>query len=211
MPDRTIYDISVPLRPGMPVWDNETPVEFDTLSTIPPDVAAVSRLAFGSHTGTHIDPPAHFIAGGARADRLPLDAMIGPCVVRYFDETYEVTAEQLEAANIPAGTERLLLSTPGSKLWESDDFSFEYTGLSLTGARWCVEHGIRLIGIDYLSIERADSPTAFQTHITLLGAGIVILEGLDLRGISEGDYTLVCLPLKIEDGDGAPARAVLLA
>ena len=205
-----MYDISVPIRPGMPVWDNEIAVEVKPLSTIPPDVAAVSRLAFGSHTGTHVDPPSHFIEGGVGVDQLPLEAMIGPCVVRRFDERFEITADQLEAANIPEGTERLLLATPGSDLWDLPDFSFDYTGLGLSGAEWCIQRGIRLVGIDYLSIERSDSPTKFSTHTTLLGAGVVILEGLDLRGVPEGEYNLVCLPLKVQGGDGAPARAVLL-
>ncbi len=205
-----MYDISVAIRPGMPVWDNEMPVEIEPISTIPPDVAAVSRFCWGSHTGTHVDPPKHFIEGGAGVDEMPLEAMIGPCVVRRFDERYEITAEQLEAAGIPEGTERLLLATPGSELWERDDFSFDYTGLSLSGAQWCIRRGIKLLGIDYLSIERADAPTAFQTHVTLLGAGVVILEGLDLRAVPEGEYNLVCLPLKVQGGDGAGARAVLI-
>jgi arylformamidase len=205
-----MYDISVAIRPGMPVWDNELDVEVEPLSTVPPDLAAVSRLVMGSHTGTHVDPPKHFIAGGGGVDEMPLEAMIGPCVVRRFDERFEITAEQLQAADIPQGTQRLLLATPGSELWDLPGFSFDYTGLGLTGARWCVERGIRLVGIDYLSIERSDSPTKFETHVTLLGAGVVILEGLDLRGVPEGEYNLVCLPLKIEGGDGAMARAVLI-
>lgn len=205
-----IYDISVPIQPGMHVWDNEIAVEVEPTSTIPPDVAAVSRVSMGTHTGTHVDPPSHFIAGGANVDELPLDAMIGPCVVRRFSDPYEVTAEYLEAANIPEGAQRLLLATPNADLWELPGFTFEYTGLSLSGAHWCVQRGIRLVGIDYLSIERSDSPNAFGTHLTLLGAGVVILEGLDLRGIPEGEYNLVCLPIKLQGGNGAWARAVLL-
>jgi arylformamidase len=194
----------------MVVWADETPVELTPLSTLPRDEAAVSRLCLGTHTGTHVDPPKHFIEGGAAVHDLPLDAMIGPCVVRRFDERFQITAQHLEAASIPQGTTRLLLSTPGAALWDSPRFHTSYTGLSLDGAEWCVRRGIRLVGIDYLSIERVDSPTPWQTHITLLSASIVILEGLDLRNVSEGDYTLVCLPLKLQDGDGAPARAVLL-
>lgn len=194
----------------MPVWDNESEVKVEPMSTVPPDISAVSYLSFGSHTGTHIDPPGHFVAGGARIDQLPLEAMIGPCVVREFDERYEITVKQLEAANIPEGTERLILKTPGSELWAQDEFTFDYTGLSLAGAEWCVRRGIRLVGIDYLSIERSDAATAFKTHVTLLEAGVVIVEGLDLRGVPEGEYELVCLPVKIQDGDGAPARAVLV-
>jgi len=203
-------DISVPVRPGMVVWANEIPVEVTTISTVERDDAAVSRLCLGTHTGTHIDPPKHFIEGGAGAHELPLDAMIGPCVVRRFEERFQITASQLENASIPPGTERLLLATPAAELWDSPDFHTTYTGLSLDGAQWCVEHAIRLVGIDYLSIERVDSPTVWGTHRTLLSASVVILEGLDLRNVPEGEYTLVCLPIKLQDGDGAPARAVLL-
>ena len=205
-----MYDISVPIQPGMAVWADEIPVELEQVVTIERDGAAVSRLCLGTHTGTHIDPPNHFIEGGAAAHELPVDAMVGPCVLRRFAERFEIGAEHLEQAVIPPGTERLLLATPSAALWDVQGFHSNYTGLSLGGARWCLERGIRLVGIDYLSIERVDSPTAWQTHRTLLGAGVVILEGLDMRAVPEGDYTLLCLPLKLQDGDGAPARAVLL-
>ncbi|HKP54133.1 MAG TPA: cyclase family protein [Chloroflexia bacterium] len=203
-------DISVAVRPGMVVWADEIPVELTPIQTVARDEAAVSRLCLGTHTGTHVDPPKHFIEGGAGAHELPLDAMIGPCVVRRFDERFEITAVHLESASIPEGTTRLLLSTPAAALWDSPRFHTNYTGLSFDGAEWCVRRGIRLVGIDYLSIERVDSPTVWRTHTTLLAASVVILEGLDLRAVPEGDYTLVCLPLKLQDGDGAPARAVLL-
>ncbi len=194
----------------MVVWANEIAVELEPVLTVARDGAAVSRLCLGTHTGTHVDPPSHFIEGGAGADKLPLDAMVGPCVVRRFEERFEITADHLEGALIPEGTTRLLLATPSAALWDSPKFHTNYTGLSLDGAEWCVRRGVRLVGIDYLSIERVDSPTAWQTHITLLAASVVILEGLDLRAAPEGEYTLVCLPLKLQGGDGAPARAVLL-
>ena len=111
----------------------------------------------GHPHGHNVDPPNHFIEGGAAAHALSLDDMIGPCVVRHFDERYEITEDQLEAANIPEGTRRLLLSTPSADLWDTPGFHTNYTGLSLDGAQWCVRHGIRLVGIDYLSIERVDS------------------------------------------------------
>ena len=207
---KSAIDISVPVAPGMVVWADEIVVELEAVLTVARDEAAVSRLCLGTHTGTHVDPPSHFIEGGASAHELPLDAMIGPCVVRRFDERFEITAAHLDAARIPDGTTRLLLATPSAALWDSPKFHTNYTGLSLDGAAWCVRRGIKLVGIDYLSIERVDSPTAWQTHITLLTASIVILEGLDLRSVPEGEYTLVCLPLKLQGGDGAPARAVLL-
>ncbi len=205
-----MIDISVPLRPGMAVWADEVPVELSAVSTVRGDGAAVSRLCMGTHTGTHVDPPAHFIEGGATVEQLDLDALVGPCEVRRFDERFEITAAHLERADIPEGTQRLLLATPSAQLWDIPGFHTHYTGLSLDGAQWCVRRGIRLVGIDYLSIERADSPTAWRTHLTLLGAGVVILEGLDMRGVAEGSYTLVCLPLRLAGGDGAPARAVLM-
>jgi arylformamidase len=205
-----MYDISVPIRAGMVVWADEVPVDIEAMLTVERDGAAVSRLCLGTHTGTHVDPPSHFIQGGSGVDSMPLDATLGPCAVRRFDERFEITAEQLEMARFPDGITRLLLSTPSAALWDLPGFHTNYTGLSLSGAQWCLRRGIRLVGIDYLSIERVDSPTAWQTHISLLGAGVVILEGLDLRAVPEGEYELVCLPLKLQDGDGAPARAVLL-
>jgi len=205
-----MYDISVLVRPGMAVWADEVPVEVGAMLTVERDGAAVSRLCLGTHTGTHVDPPSHFIEGGTGAALMPLEVMIGPCSVRRFTERFEITSEHLEAAHIAPGTTRLLLATPSAALWDVPGFHTNYTGLSLSGAQWCLKRGVRLVGIDYLSIERVDSPTAWQTHIALLGAGVVILEGLDLRAVPEGEYELICLPLKLQDGDGAPARAVLL-
>lgn len=205
-----MHDISVAIRPGMAVWADEVPVELQAVLTVAVDGAAVSRLCLGTHTGTHIDPPSHFIEGGTAAHDLPLDAMIGPCSLRRFEERFEITSEHLEMAGIPEGATRLLLATPSASLWDVPGFHTNYTGLSPDGAEWCLRRGIRLVGIDYLSIERVDSPTAWRTHLALLGAGAVILEGLDMRGVQPGEYNLLCLPLKLQDGDGAPARAVLL-
>ena len=206
-----IHDISVPVRPGMTVWAEEPPVEISPVKTIEKDGASVSRICLGTHTGTHIDPPMHFIAGGAAAHQLPLESMIGPCEVRRFSERFQITAGHLEEAGIPEGTTRLLLATPAAALWDVPGFHTTYTGLSLDGALWCLKRGIRLVGIDYLSIERVDSPTAWGTHRTLLGEGVVILEGLDLRAVEPGHYNLLCLPLKLLGGDGALARAVLIS
>ncbi|MFL5734492.1 MAG: cyclase family protein [Chloroflexia bacterium] len=205
-----MYDISVAIRPGMAVWADEVPVELDPVLTVARDGAAVSRLCLGTHTGTHVDPPSHFIEGGASAQEMSLEQMIGPCALRRFEERFEIAAEHLESASIPEGTTRLLLATPSAALWDVPGFHTNYTGLALSGAEWCLRRGIRLVGIDYLSIERVDSPTAWGTHVALLGAGVVILEGLDMRGVPEGEYNLVCLPLKLENGDGAPARAALV-
>src|SRR5688500_19569146 len=128
-----MYDISVPVRPGMAVWGNEVPVELSPISTIASDGAAVSRLVLSTHTGTHVDAPAHFIEGGAAAHHLPLEAMLGPCLVRRFTEKFEITAAHLEEADIPLDTERLLLATPSAGLCDSLGFYSNHTGLSLDG------------------------------------------------------------------------------
>ena len=145
------------------------------------------------HVGTHVDAPAHFIEGGATLDAVGLDPFLGPAYVAEIDATDRIDAAALEAAEIPDGTERLLLRTRNS----SDDaylhgpFREDFAALTAEGARWVVERGLALVGIDYLSIQRFDDPP--DTHRILLGAGVCILEGIDLRAVGEGRYRLVCL------------------
>jgi arylformamidase len=207
------YDISVPIEPGMVVWEGDPPVSaYRTASLENGDIANVTRLDMGAHTGTHIDAPLHFLDGRPGADRLDLDTLIGPAQVREFRVEKEITAGDLEAASIPAGTLRLLCKTSNSRLWSErpNRFTVDFVGISASGAEWLVERGIRLVGIDYLGIERAESvEQGAPVHHVLLGAGAVILEGLDLSEVPEGEYQLICLPLKIKDSDGAPCRAVL--
>jgi arylformamidase len=166
--------------------------------------ANVSRLELGVHTGTHVDGPLHFIDGGAGTESLPLETLIGPVIV--VDATSargDLDREALEALNFPAAP-RLLLKTTNSALWERSSFSRDFIRLTGSGARFLTERKVELIGIDYLSIGDGDA------HRELLGAGVVALEGLDLRDVEPGHYQLVCLPLRLEGSDGAPARAVLL-
>ena len=169
----------------------------------------LSRLEMGSHTGTHIDAPSHFIPGGATAEQLSLEVFIGPAQVVEMACQGGISVADLQEAAIPADTRRLLLKTSNSRLWAQREFSPDYTYLLPEAAAWIVERGIRLVGIDYLSVERFGSAD-FATHITLLSNGVLILEGLDLGAVSPGRYTLVCLPMKLVGGDGAPARTVLL-
>jgi arylformamidase len=176
------------------------------------DTANVSTICLGDHTGTHVDPPLHFIQGGAGADELPLDALLGPCAVVAFDGQGHVSAEFLERS-APKGATRLLLKTRNSRLWSdpAHHFTRDITGVSASAARWCVEHAIRLVGIDYLTIEpQGPEKAGYPTHQTLLGAGVVVVEGLDLRAVQPGTYDLVCAPLKIGGADGAPARVLLV-
>lgn len=206
-----IYDLTVTIHNGMPVWPGHPAVELERIN----DMAAgahsnVSRLSLAVHTGTHVDAPVHFLAGGNGVERLALEVLVGPAyVIELPDSINVVTAAELQAAAIPAGVERVLLKTRNSAGWKTaTEFNPAYVGLSDDGAEYLVERGVRLVGIDYLSI--APYKQSRPTHETLLNAGVVILEGLDLSGIAPGNYTLVCLPLKLAGSDGAPARVVLL-
>lgn len=210
-----IYDVTLTLRPDMTTWSKEPGPRLEPLRRIAKgDTANVSVLTLGDHTGTHVDPPIHFIEGGATADQLPIDAMIGPCVVVRHEGTENVSAEWLASVGVPKDTERLLIRTTNSDLWNdpTQDFTREFVAVNAGAARWCVERGIRLVGVDYLTIEpQGPEKAGYPTHKTLLGAGVVIIEGLDLRGIAPGEYQLVCATLKIAGGDGAPARVFLIA
>ncbi len=198
----------------MTTWGNEPGPRLEPLRRIAKgDTANVSVLTLGDHTGTHVDPPIHFIEGGATAETLPLDAMVGPCVVVRYEGTDNVSAEWLESAGVPKGTQRLLIRTSNSELWNDPTrpFTREIVAVNASAARWCVQRGIRLIGVDYLTIEpQGPEKAGYPTHHTLLGAGVVIIEALDLRGIAPGEYELVCAPLRIAGGDGAPARVLLV-
>lgn len=208
-----IIDISVAISPSLPVWPGDPHVSIELASSLERgDPANVSRLDIGTHTGTHLDAPWHFIPSGIREDQLPLDVLIGPCwVADLTGLDRHIEASDLELAGIPEGTSRLLLKTRNSELWTTHPETFvpEFVAVSPDAARWIVEYGIQLVGIDYLSIEPFDSPNA-ETHHILLGAGVIPVETLDLRVVTVGPYTLVCLPLKIAGADGAPCRAVLM-
>jgi arylformamidase len=206
----TIYDISLPVSEALVVWPGDPPVRITQPAHLDRgDPYTVSRLELGAHTGTHVDAPAHFIGGGAGVDRLPLDLLVGPARVVHVPEARALTPQVLEGLSIPPNTERLLFRTRNSERWGREGgFWEEYVGVPEAGARWLVARGVRLVGIDYLSISPYDD--LLPPHHTLLGAGVIVVEGLDLRGIAPGAYQLVCLPLKLVGGDGAPARAILI-
>ncbi len=205
-----IIDITVPLHAGTPTWPGSTGVELTrTLRLEEGDFSNASRLGCDVHVGTHVDAPRHFIESGSTVEQLPLEVMVGDAFVACLPEAREITAGVLAGLNLPEGMERLLLRTRNSKLWaeEKTEFMKDYAALTDDGARWIVEQQIRLIGVDYVSVQRyGDGP---QTHQILLEADIVILEGLNLADVKAGWYELICLPLKLVDADGAPARVVL--
>ena len=209
----TVIDITLPIRSGQLSWPGDPPVSVRPWFRLAAgDPADVSEVRLGSHTGTHVDPPSHFLAGGATVDRLPLDALVGPAtVVDLTGRPGPIGPADLEALGLAAGTERVLMKTDNSARWPErlDTFPDDYVALSPAGAAWMVERGVRLVGADFLSVEVPDAP-GHPTHVTLLSAGVVILEGLDLSAVSPGPYQLVCLPLLLAGCDGAPARAVLL-
>ncbi|MCF6291296.1 MAG: cyclase family protein [Desulfobacterales bacterium] len=206
-----IHDISLPVSEQLPVWPGDPRVAIDSLSHLERgDVCTVSRISFSAHSGTHVDAPAHFIKDGATVDSLALDTLIGPARVVDTGAAREITAPLLAGLPIPGDTERLLFRTLNSEIWNrpAPEFVEDFVAISADGARWLKEKGIRLVGIDYLSV--APFAHGVATHRILLQAGIVLLEGLNLAGITPGLYQLVCLPLKLVGGDGAPARAVLI-
>jgi arylformamidase len=204
-----IIDISRPIGPDTPVWPGDPPVLVEPVARVGAgDPADVSRLVLGTHTGTHVDPPAHFFPGAVTVDALPLDVLVGPAVVADLTAGGPIDAATFESLALPAGTTRLLLKTVA-----------EAGAVTPDGARWLVDRGLGLVGADTLSIEpgtagpgvRGCPPEEqYPVHRILLGAGVVIVEGLDLSAAPAGTYQLVCLPLRIAGGDGAPARAVLI-
>ena len=190
-----IIDVSVPVRPGMVTYPGDPEVRLELVSSIAGgEIANVSRLDLGVHSGTHVDAPLHFVEGAPSVETLPLDVLLGPCVV----------VEGLDPGAVPAGTERVLFKTTNSRLWEREEFSHDFVKLDGEAARALVGRGVRLVGIDYLSIGDEEA------HTVLLGAGVVAIEGLDLREAEPGEYRLVCAPLKLEGAEGAPARVLLL-
>jgi arylformamidase len=203
---RAIYDISVPITAAMHVYRGNPGVSLERQESIAEGAQAnVSRLTLGVHSGTHVDGPVHFIDGAAGTESLPLEAMLGPAqVVDATAVETDLDADVLRSLPI-ASVERVLLKTKNSKLWELPEFTDDFVRLTGSGARYLIDNGVRLVGIDYLSIGDADA------HRELLGAGVVALEGLDLRAVEPGPYELVCLPIRLEGSDGAPSRVVLLA
>ena len=206
-----IYDISVPIRSGGIVYPGNPEIDITLQQAVAKGAGAnVSAIRFGSHTGTHADAARHFFDDGQSVDQIPLDRLIGPALLVSFpDSVRAIGAAELKAHDL-RGRTRILLRTRNSALLSQKKFAPDYTYLAPDGAEYLVDKGVELVGIDYLSIEQFHSGH-HQTHRTLLAKSVVILEGLDLSAPPPGEYQLICLPLRIEGCDGAPARAVLIA
>jgi arylformamidase len=209
-----MYDVTVTISELMPVWPGDPPVIIERASERAGGVSFnVSRLHLSSHSGTHVDAPFHFVSQGGTVDRLPLDVLVGPALVLDMEDLPGKTIHALDLAGLhpPRSTTRLLLKTRNSNLWADrcNEFEPDYVHLDAKAAAWLVQRGIRLLGLDYLSVEAFHS-TTYKVHQTLLEAGLVVVEGLDLSAVPAGPCQLVCLPLKIEGGDGAPARVLVI-
>lgn len=205
-------DISLPISPDLPVWPGDPPVVLERVKSISEGSASNdSRMGCSVHTGTHVDAPLHFIDQGAPVEQLPLDILVGPTEVIEVQDSDVITQAILENLTLREDTTRLLIKTRNSDLWRDAKHGFnpDFVALDSQAARWVVDQGIRLVGVDYLSVQRfGDKDPA--THRILLEAGVVIVEGLDMREVKPGTYQLICLPIKLVGSDGAPARTILI-
>ncbi len=203
-----VYDVSLTIQPDMLVWPGNPPLKVDVAKSIAGGASSnISLLHIGTHTATHVDAPRHFIEGAPGVDRISPDILLGRARLFQFPEARHIDRPLLEGLDLK-GVTRLLLGTRNSALLKQKELDTGYTPLTADAASYLVESGVRLIGIDYLSLEEYKKEGR-PTHHRLLEAGTVIVEGLDLSGVPAGDYELLCLPLKLKDGDGAPARVLL--
>jgi arylformamidase len=204
-----IFDISVPLSPDTPVFPGQERFNRKILSSIAKgDRATVSELTINSHTGTHVDSPSHFIEGGLTIDEIPFQSIVGPSRVFDLDVPEKIDYAEIEPLDLQKG-EIVLFKTRNSTLWKVRDFRKDYVFLTKDAARYLAEKEVRAVGVDYIIPEAMDDLERPVHHI-LLGNNIVLIEGLNLEGVPQGRYLLICLPLKIAGGDAAPARAILV-
>lgn len=206
----TLHDITLSITPALPVWPGDPPVGVSRAAEMARgDVYTLTRLDISAHTGTHLDAPAHFIPGGAGVETLDLARLVGPAQVIDARGHAQITAALLTALPISPDARRLLFLTDNSALWNTPDHTFvtDFVAIEPDAAQWLVDRGVLLVGVDYLSVAPYADPV--PTHRILLKAGVIAVEGLDLRGIAPGHYQLICLPMKITGADGAPCRALL--
>ncbi len=202
-------DVSVGLHTGMAHWPDNPPIEIERVMDINRgDVANVSKLSMGVHSATHMDAPLHFFKDGISIDKVPFSAVMGRARVIELHDTESIKPAELESQNIQQG-ERLLFKTiNSSRAWQSNDFVKDFVYISHEAAQYLAEFQVQTVGVDYLSVGGffKDGP---ETHHALLGAGIWIIEGLNLSSVQAGIYDLICLPIKLVGSEGAPARAIV--
>ncbi len=203
-----LIDVSVPLDQSLASYPNNLPFSLEAIKRIGRgDSSNVSALHMSAHTGTHVDAPRHFYDEGTGTEALALEMLIGRTRVIELRPRGGVTAEDLAGVDLSEDV-RVLIKTPNSKLWGDPEFHKDYVGVTESGAKYLVEHGIKVLGVDYLSVEVFKTPGAPAHHV-LLGGGVIVIEGLNLLDVEPGVYDMICLPLKVVGSDGAPARVVL--
>jgi arylformamidase len=203
-----LIDVSVPLDANLPTYPGNTPFTIEAIKRLARgDSSNVSSLHLSAHAGTHVDAPRHFFDDRPGTESLPLDTLCGRVRVVEVAGGAGVSASDLSPIDL-SHERRVLIKTSNSRLWDSPDFHTDYVGVTESGARHLVAQGVQLVGVDYLSVEKYKTPGAPAHHV-LLGAGTIVIEGLNLRDVTPGVYDMICLPLRIVGSDGAPARVVL--
>lgn len=206
-----IYDVSVPLRNGMPVWPSDPPIKLTANSHLSRDKShtiRVTSIEMGSHTGTHVDAPAHFVEGGKTLSEIPLEWFVGPATVVEIPGVRSIGLDDLKNLDWN-GVERVLFKTDNSSHWDDPGFFEGFVYLEPDAGEFLVSKGIRLVGIDYLSIDEFRSEK-HPTHFALLPHDVVLIEGLNLSKIAPGKYHMVALPMNLQHADGAPTRVILI-
>ncbi|NJL85081.1 MAG: cyclase family protein [Leptolyngbyaceae cyanobacterium SM1_1_3] len=202
-------DISMTIRTGMAHWPDNPPVEITSSQCMAHgDICNVSKLSLGSHTGTHVDALRHFIKDDLGIDAMPLETTVGPARVIAIEDPESIKAVELERHNIKSG-ERLLFKTCNSKQpQQTEEFKEDFVYIATDGAEYLAQKQVRLVGVDYLSVGQYQG-NVVEVHRALLGSGIWAIEGLMLGKVAPGDYELICLPIKIANGDAGLARAII--
>ena len=207
----TIFDISLTISSKLPVWPGDPVIHLQRVGIMDNgDPCNVTHVSMSVHSGTHVDAPHHFLNDNRTVEDMDLDILTGQAfLIEVPAEVNVISNEILDGASIPLGVKRLLIKTRNSEIWSRNEEKFvdDFVAINNDGAEWIAQKGIKLVGVDYLSV--APFGEGLPTHRTLLNAGIIALEGLNLSGVSGGYYELYCLPLKISGSDGAPARAIL--
>jgi arylformamidase len=202
-----IHDVTVPLAPGMLAYPGDPSFEIESVHEVGEAPFRLSRMVLTTHSGTHVDAPAHFLAGGATVDQLPLEILLGKARVVELSTRERVDRADLEALDL-ADDLRVLLKTRMSGQMLKAGYQEDHLYLTVDAAHYLAQAGLKLVGFDYLSIDRFGSAD-FPAHHALLEAGVVLVEGLDLSEVEAGEYEMACLPLRVGGGDAAPARVVL--
>lgn len=202
------YDVTLSLNPRMSGYPGDPEFKRSMFKSMATGGSSdLSLLTMGAHTGTHVDAPGHILPGQGSVDRLPLEVLVGPCLVCAVTTRALIEVKHLRTCRL-AGVSRILFKTGNSAFVAQRPFRQHYVTLAVDAARYLVDHGIRLVGVDYFSVDKPHSGT-HPVHQVLLRGKVVIIEGLNLHGVPPGRYELFCGPLKIQGGDGAPARVLL--